>query len=149
MHESISLLASSWGCVSSETLTLHQSAGKGLLFSDLYRLSLHPGYLYCLHLALGHQSGSPGNSMLVPCSSWSLKYLFCSFCLTLETMRQSGISAYIPQIVISSLGSCHVPEYNCVCTWTHKVLCRGSAHPLLPRFNPSGGGNWGEVQCPF
>ena len=47
-------------------------------------LCLNRWLLYCLHLALGHRSGNPGNSVLFPSPSWSLEYLFCFFCLPVK-----------------------------------------------------------------
>ena len=47
-------------------------------------LCLNRWLLSCLHLALGHRSGNPGNSVLFPSPSWSLEYLFCFFCLPVK-----------------------------------------------------------------
>ena len=115
--------------VSSETLILHQNAGKGQLFGDLYQPVLES-------LVIILSSSSPWSSIGW---SWELCAISMPFLLTgvfillllphSETLRQSDISDYIPQLVISSLGSCHV------CMKMHQVFFKASAHPLLPGLN--------------
>ena len=67
--------------------------GRGSCSVVFISLCLNPWLLYCLHLALGHQSGNPWNSVLFPCY-FLVPGVFIQLLLPpCETVRHSGISA--------------------------------------------------------